>query len=1175
MDPMSHITTPNAAASNTTTYMLDAPANEMRAWMTERLSSSTSERYIETIFKIYQHGLDLLGEAAPDGRRYSLNNLFAMEHHEAFSTELFNGNARNRRAMDMLMTFALTHELHNGSHQDPIWHTVVQPRAIDFTVWLGSRCTKLTARRYVRFMERMDTELNTSRVSFFAPQRFIDLLRNITGLDIEAAGRVDALYKRRVIRDMLDAFCAYLGHAAYEISRHPAAKQISAARSRAKSVAATATKPAPTAEAEGEDSSQSYYRVSAEGFKAWLTDVLSSPQIIRNYATLVDEAGNFAVEKFGCTHLYKVHSLREGRRVLNLLRLDAEGYERYFRMRVSSRVFRRYEEYMVYVRDFMRTHHSNNNTFPQTGNTPHDTTDRRLERFQAWAGREITGKVMKNYISILKTGADYARARYGDFTTATSFHEAARIINDLKKDTIFGPMIMPRVTQRRAYDLYLQFMRMMDGGKDTLDQERLSGIRTDWQPYARWMKERRYTINHIKRIISALTQLESYLGSFLQGKTLTTWRDIAALGRMKEDLLQQAPPIKKTALRALDHFFYYLQDVYSNSNILRKPLLVMGNYASISRAFRAWLVEAGIKKGAERNYVSGLRDLGSCLADEKAFFEATTLEEVIRLKERCEQTEIYGAWSSQMKDFPKQAYNWFMDFLTAHTLTSAVDVQDLARQRESALRRIIMEKYSGCIPSRTAKVCGELANHWESMYSEYCPLTLNEIKRILFVITVTDDGPGCYLPEAVISDAALDRITAFIATSFESGVFSIYYESVLNELAPAFPELNAFWRTGRVNLFRDSLRLRVPLLYTYGSKALKPLEADEDAYIPALPDIICTFVREQGRTVTLREIEAHLPQVAPSIISRICKNREGVAADVLMCPGKDSFCHVDTVHVSPEEWARFAAQLDAMTHTKPVSQNELYHMIKTSFPDWFSDNPIIDSPVVFFKYVRRRLNRTFSFTRTFIFPLGAATQTVLQNFSEHCANLNYTFSYAELKEMLKSYHPGMLPFWETIYEGSARVSSDSFVARDTVSFDIPATDAVIADLCTEPITPIRALIPALRNLPPASHMWTIFLLEQFIYSFSKRFKLVHSRFGADVKGFIVPRSATHIDDFEEALAQHLAATRVALTEASVMLYISYRGIAGAIRYPKLARVLARARDLRAQAEATSTPPQQA
>lgn len=1134
--------------------LLNVPGEELQTWLEERYSHLTVDKYLDVICRIYQTIIKYFGIESTSPAQYSMRNLLALNKTAAVHEKLIGNDKLYRRAMDMLMAFCAEHTLKQGAVQDALWAEVVSPTPVGFLEWLLERFTKSTAERYVRVLSKVDKVLNTE-TSLFSARSLREVVHAICNMDIIEAGKHDLIYKKRVVRDMLDAFTTY----AVMLASAPV-KPLSLPPRAAVVPKSLAASPAVRPEMLSHERS----------FGQWLSDVLATPRVIRSYVQKVKEAGDFATKHFMCRHLFEVASVREGRHIMNMISRDPDGYELYFRRKVHSRIFRLYGEFLS------RSRHIKGGegravppilsleSLGKLGDTPIKFS---MAAFRSWAGSEVTGRVLQNYVDILQEGAAHALGRYGDLLHVRTAREAQIIISALHRDVEFATVHMSRAPQRRAYRLLMQYLTILSGKQDTRREDSISRLAPEWRSFAQWMAHRRYSSSHIKRRITALSKMAHLLQQKAGLSSIAECRDSSVICKMREMVKDGTLGERRHSnILALEKYFHYVQDEYGG-DFEKRPELMLGDYGYTARAFRDWLISVGIKEGSERNYITGLRDLGACLGDEKAFFTAQSMEEVVHLKERCEGTALYAQWNNGgIKDFPKQVYNWFMDFLSSHTLVSASDAAVQHHARETKLRDVLMKQFGGVLPGLNDELYQSIVRRWAEEYDELCPLSEDDMRRLIAGITVEDASDGCrYFPESVIPEAALGYITAFVEDAFASGLRYVHYESLMSRAAAAFPESAQHWNSARLGLFRDCLRFRLPMIFSFGSKALKHTAPDKNAPARALSDMICSFLREQQRPLTLEEIQTRFPQISPKIISRICSNREGAAADVMMCLNKGVFCHVDIVKIDPREWQSFVAELEGMVARREVSQGELFASARHMFPGWFTRNELIAAPVMFFKYVRRRMHGKFTFTRSFIYRLGAEKQTIVQNFEDACAALGNTFTTKDLREILDQYHAGMNPPWESIYKRSVRVSGEQFVDKADVRFDVDAVDDALEKACTEDVMPIL-LIRSFSSFPPGPYPWSLYLLEQFVYRYSKRFRLLHTRFGTDVKGFIVRRSSG-IDSFEEAFARHLAVAPVQLDESSVLLYAALRGIVASRRYGKLAQVLAHARKLRGSADA--------
>lgn len=111
--------------------------------------------------------------------------------------------------------------------------------------------------------------------------------------------------------------------------------------------------------------------------------------------------------------------------------------------------------------------------------------------------------------------------------------------------------------------------------------------------------------------------------------------------------------------------------------------------------------------------------------------------------------------------------------------------------------------------------------------------------------------------------------------------------------------------------------------------------------------------------------------------------------------------------------------------------------------------------------------------------------------------------------------------WESVFAVMVRICQDEFVNKKDISFDVAAVDDALERFIVGEYASTKS-INLFLQFPPAAHPWNGYMLESYVYSYSKRFKLVHPCFQqTDFCGAIV-RKESRISEYNDLVVRVLA-----------------------------------------------------
>lgn len=146
-------------------------------------------------------------------------------------------------------------------------------------------------------------------------------------------------------------------------------------------------------------------------------------------------------------------------------------------------------------------------------------------------------------------------------------------------------------------------------------------------------------------------------------------------------------------------------------------------------------------------------------------------------------------------------------------------------------------------------------------------------------------------------------------------------------------------------------------------------------------------------------------------------------------------------------------------------------------------------------------------------------------------------------------------YWDAVMSETVRLSENEFVRKDEIDFDISAIDEHLDEICTGEYLPINE-INLFLSFPSIGYQWNSFVLESYLFNFSRKFRLVHTSFARkDTCGAMV-RAQSPICDYDALITNVLSKAGREFSEKSALDYLvengyqakrSYRGIESILR----------------------------
>lgn len=378
---------------------------------------------------------------------------------------------------------------------------------------------------------------------------------------------------------------------------------------------------------------------------------------------------------------------------------------------------------------------------------------------------------------------------------------------------------------------------------------------------------------------------------------------------------------------------------------------------------------------------------------------------------------------------------------------------------------------------------------------------LEEIKKVTI-----QHGDRMYLPDMMLGEDKKQMLMQYIETTFAKGKNAIYYTALFEQFSDDFLEEKIYTP--------DMLKTYLKYIND-GSYVINRLylAKDENVCVAPLDEIIELLCQKKDAPVMIEQICQELPHLPKDLIENNVKS----SAEIICNKRGESYFHVSAIDLNDTELENIARIIQHAIDTQQFeTSGGMYAEVRAQYPDIieryekFSQNGFRDAMAYYFR-------DRFTFSKNIICAHGMTLKT-----SDIYANFAKTrdhFTIGELN-LLKSELDTVINF-DKVYENSLRISQNDFVSLHTMSFDVAKTDEAIGQYCTGEYIPLKD-VDDFSSFPYVGVAWNIYLLEQFVFMFSEKYKLIHTGFTAGSSSGAIVRKESKIDTLDKLLTAELA-----------------------------------------------------
>ena len=403
-----------------------------------------------------------------------------------------------------------------------------------------------------------------------------------------------------------------------------------------------------------------------------------------------------------------------------------------------------------------------------------------------------------------------------------------------------------------------------------------------------------------------------------------------------------------------------------------------------------------------------------------------------------------------------------------------------------------------------------------------------------------------YISRVMIDEDSRKKLVEYIDNSFNDGKKAIYYEAI-------FKEMNVVLQGQRIY---NAEMLKIYLSHELGQKYhidKNYITLEKNINIDPYEEVkIC--MKSEGIPMKFEDVFNRLSHIPENkIISIIRSNKEFV------CNKSKEYFHVDIIDLSSYEIQLISRIIrQSITEKEFIIGEELIENINLKYPE-IAERYSMVSKIGMRDAIAYKLNREFSFTGKIISELDKNI-SMYKVFSEFCKSRAY-FKLEDLNSLKKSLDTTI--YFDAVYENSLRISEEDFVPIELAQFDVERTDKSIERFISGEYVSLKD-ISQFGSFPEAGFPWNQYILEHYVSSFSKSYKLINNGYSANVCVGGIVKKESKIDNLNDLLVDVLASSTINLSSDESIQYLYDRGFIGRRRLGDIDQIIFNAKTIRTQ-----------
>lgn len=209
------------------------------------------------------------------------------------------------------------------------------------------------------------------------------------------------------------------------------------------------------------------------------------------------------------------------------------------------------------------------------------------------------------------------------------------------------------------------------------------------------------------------------------------------------------------------------------------------------------------------------------------------------------------------------------------------------------------------------------------------------------------------------------------------------------------------------------------------------------------------------------------------------------------------------------------------------------------------------------------LRDSYSFNGTIISSLGKELG-MAEVFAKYCGEKEQ-ITIGEIKNLASEMNTAI--YWDSIRDETIRISDEIFLRQDKVDFNVDMIDKVLDALCDGDYVPLKN-IGLFMLFPTLFIPWNGYVLESYVYKYSKKFKLLHASFSASGFCGAMVRKESGIVDYRALIVDVLANANQWNDKNTALEFLVNQGYQQRKKYADIGKVVHEAKLLREKLNAS-------
>ena len=518
--------------------------------------------------------------------------------------------------------------------------------------------------------------------------------------------------------------------------------------------------------------------------------------------------------------------------------------------------------------------------------------------------------------------------------------------------------------------------------------------------------------------------------------------------------------------------------------------------------FLIWLKSKNIDQTMRNLYSFSISLLNRIVAENKIadtnLYLITDPEKLQRIKKISTATTSFHSLQDKYQKSILSAIDKLIEFCGG--VSNTVVENNLYEKYAEILNKYFGE--NGYQPGRSIAV-NKFKNYFKSEYGEFPTESDKQIDDILQKIGTLIDG-RIFPKQGDNQNKLIDEIVGDIISAFNDGASAVYIESVYEKYRQKLADDLKIYNV-------DAL---TPLL-TANSQG-KFFQKNSHFKIHGRPDNpaedVLNVLKESHQPMSYNDIHRKVWFVPYDKLKQFIFKDKSIAY-----VAQDKYFYAPNLPIDDDEQKKIISLIQSeIDFHGYVTDSKLMSLIQEKYPS------IAMNLEGFTAYGVRNcldylLKNYFAFNGSVISKFGEKlnAKEIFADFSREHEKM----FLENLKTLAKDLNIGII--WDVVLSETVRVSQDLFVRKDLIDFDVDLIDDVLAEMCPQDYISLKE-INLFMNFPNVGYAWNSYLVESFLYSHSRKFRLIHNSFSENFVFGAMVKIDSKIQDYYSLIVDVLS-----------------------------------------------------